>query len=310
MAQKSVEERRLAGTRLAQDHRAAPGRNDRAYLVEPHPLGRRGHKHAGPLAHQPLYTGNIAFELIGAAAIGLGEHHRGHRPAIERENHGTGDAVEQHLAGTERLHDQDIVDVRGEHLALPAGTPAPALERGPARQNSLDHAHVVSGGQRHGHAIAHRRQQTLLVGAPLGKRDGMLRTEQRMFATDEGEPAIQADHAAQTQLLGRLGVLHERPVGGKLCIIDGQLGKSGHILKGIDGRKLAPKRLGGNLGCLLAPAVALGPRPGRLLLSLAFALRHAYLQQQKSLPEILTQRKSRKTQLPANRLRAEAAPSP
>ena len=99
VAQQCIEQRRLAGTRLAQNHGAAPGRHAGTDLVQTAALGRRRHDHAHVRTHQTAHAVQIALELIGVAAVGLGEYH-----------HRLGIAVEcQHQrarhAGTERLHD-------------------------------------------------------------------------------------------------------------------------------------------------------------------------------------------------------------
>ena len=105
VAQQCIEQRRLAGTRLAQNHGAAPGRHAGTDLVQTAALGRRRHDHAHVRTHQTAHAVQIALELIGLAAVSLGEHHHRLGIAVERQHQRARHTVEQHLAGTERLHD-------------------------------------------------------------------------------------------------------------------------------------------------------------------------------------------------------------
>ena len=85
VAQQRIEQRRLAGTRLAQNHGAAPGRHAGTDLVQAAALGR-GHDHAHVRTHQAAHAVQIALELLGIAAVGLGEHHHRLGIAIERQH--------------------------------------------------------------------------------------------------------------------------------------------------------------------------------------------------------------------------------
>ena len=86
VAQQRVEQRRLAGARLAQNHGTAPSRHAGAHLVQAEALGRRRHDHAHDRTHQTAHAVQIALELIGLAAVGLGEHHYRLGIAIERQH--------------------------------------------------------------------------------------------------------------------------------------------------------------------------------------------------------------------------------
>ena len=74
-------------------------------LVQATALGRGRHDHAHVRTHQAAHEVQIALELIGVAAVGLGEYHHRLGIAVERQHQRARHAVEQHLTGTERLHD-------------------------------------------------------------------------------------------------------------------------------------------------------------------------------------------------------------
>ena len=105
MAQQRIEQRRLAGTRLAQNHGAAPGGHAGTDLVQAAALGRGRHDHTHVRTHQAARAVQIALELLGIAAISFGEYHHRLGIAVERQHQRARHAVEQHLTGTERLHD-------------------------------------------------------------------------------------------------------------------------------------------------------------------------------------------------------------
>ena len=190
VAQQRIEQRRLAGTRLAQDHGTAPSRHAGAHLVQAEALGRRRHDHARVRTHQTAHAVQIALELIGLAAVGLGEHHHRLGIAIERQHERARHAIEQHLAGAERLHDQHAIHVGTKHLALTASASAPTLKTRTAWQHALDYAHVMPGRTTHRHAVAHGGQQNFVLATRLGKPHGMLGTEGITGSRHQRKPAI------------------------------------------------------------------------------------------------------------------------
>ena len=153
-----------------------------------------------------MYAIQVALELLGLAAVGLGEHHHRLGIAVERQHQRACHAVEQHLSGTERLHDQHAIYVGAEHLTLAAGTATPTLKARTARQHALDHAHVVAGRTAHRYAVAHGRQQDLVLAARLSKSYGVLGTERISGSRHQWKPAVQAHHGAQLHLLWLLGL--------------------------------------------------------------------------------------------------------
>ena len=279
VTQQRIEQRRLAGARLAQDHGAAPGGHAGANLVQAEALGRRRHDHAHARTHQAANTIQIVLELVGLAAVGLGEHHHRLGIAVECQHQRARHAVEQHLAGAKRPHDQHAVHVGAEYLALAASTATPTLKARATGQHALDHAHVMPGRATHRHAVAHGRQQNLVLATRLGKPHGMLGAKRVIGSRYQRKPAVQAHHGAQLHLLGLLGLSAKIIKSSLLSFIDRQVIERWNILQRIESRHARQQLLGrcGGFGRELPTTITLSPRPRRLFLRLSLSLAHKRL---------------------------------
>ena len=279
VAQQRVEQRGLTGSRLAQDHGAAPGGHAGAHLVQATALGGRCHDYAHVWTHQAAHAVQIALELIGVAAVGLGEHHHRLGIAVECQHQRARHAVEQYLAGAERLHDQHAIHVGAKHLTLAASASAPTLKTRAARQHAFDHAHIVPGRTTYRHAVAHGGQQNLILATRLGKPHGMLGTKGVVGSRHQRKPAIQAHHGTQLHLLGLLGLGAKIIEGSLLSPIDRQVVERRNILQRVESRHACQQLLGRreSFGRKLPTAIALSPRPRRLFLRLSLRLAHKRL---------------------------------
>ena len=122
---------------------------------------------------------------------------------------------------------------------LAAVLPTPALKGSAARQNALDHAHVVPGRDAHGDGVAYRRQQPLALSTRLGEIDGMLCAEGAVLCRHQRKPAVEAHDATQLHLGGRRGIclrklLDKRVERRALGVIDAHVGKRGDVAQGFD----------------------------------------------------------------------------
>ena len=226
-----------------------------------------------------MYAVQIALELIGVATVGLGEYHHRLGIAVECQHQRARHAVEQHLAGAERLHDQHAIHVGAKHLTLTASASAPALKTRAAWQHALDHAHVMPGRTAHRHAVAHGGQQNLILATRLGKPHGMLGTKGVVGSRHQRKPAIQAHHGTKLHLLGLLGLGTKIIEGSLLSPIDRQVVERRNILQRVEPRHACQQFLGrrGGFGRELPTTIALSPRPRRLFLRLSLRLAHKRL---------------------------------
>ena len=137
----------------------------------------------------------------------------------------------------------------------------------------------MPGSTANRHAVAHGRQQNLILATRLGKPHGMLGTKGVVGSRHQWKPAVQAHHGTQLHLLGLLGLGAKVVKCRLLSIIDRQIVERRNILQRVEPRHACQQLLGrrGGLGRKLSTTIALSPRPRRLFLRLSLSLAHRCL---------------------------------
>ena len=137
----------------------------------------------------------------------------------------------------------------------------------------------MAGRTAHRYAVAHGRQQDLVLAARLSKSYGVLGTERISGSRHQWKPAVQAHHGAQLHLLWLLGLRAKIIEGCLLGGIDRQIVERRNIPQRIEPRYARQQLLGrcGGFGRKLPTTITLSPRPRRLFLRLSLSLSHKRL---------------------------------
>ena len=206
-----VDERRLAGTALAEQDGATSGLDELAHLFDTAPL-RHAERHNGhTLPHGAAHLRHDGLEaLLPAAAVGLCQQHTRRDAALARKHHRAHEAVAHQVALGKRLGHEHGVDVCGKHLPGTPGAAVPAGELGGAGKDRLDdrlvmplrrveHDPVAHGSTKVAETILYERYRMLGTAGPLGR-------------LHKGVTPVKADDAAQARadkLLARLLALFD-----------------------------------------------------------------------------------------------------
>ena len=137
----------------------------------------------------------------------------------------------------------------------------------------------MPGSATHRHAIAHGRQQNLILATRLGKPHGVLGTKGIIGGRHQRKPAVQAHHGTELHLLGLLGMCAKVIEGSLLSRIDRQVIKRRNILQRVEPRHTRQQLLGRcrGFGRKLPTTITLSPRPRRLFLRFCLSLAHKRL---------------------------------
>ena len=209
-----VDERRLAGTALAEQDGATSGLDEPAHLFDAAPF-RHAERHNGhALSHGAAHLRHDGPKaLLPAAAVGLCQQHARRNASLARKHHRTHETVAHQVALGKRLGHEHGVNVCGKHLTGTPGTAVPTGELGGAGKNRLDHRLVVPlrrvkhnpvacGSAKVAETILYERYRVFGTAGPLGR-------------LHKGVAPVKADDTAQTrpdELLTRLlALFNERP---------------------------------------------------------------------------------------------------
>ena len=149
LTEQRVDERRLAGTRRAEHHRGAIGREEPRHRVDASVVPRRRLQHVDP----DEAVGERGHERL-RVEVRLGDQHHGLRAGIPREHGLALDPLDARTVG--RARDQHEVDVRREHLE-PVQVRVHAGERRPPLGDHRHRGRV--GAHLDAHPVADRRER-------------------------------------------------------------------------------------------------------------------------------------------------------